>query len=149
MQDTSAFGIVINVTASNTFPSGFTLSAFADDADPFDIPELKIKDKAMGLNGDLIVWSKAMPIDIKIAVIEGSQDDINLGVLLEANRVGRGKSSAQDVVSISAVYPSGNTLTLSPGTITDGMTGSSVSSSGRLKTKTYGFTFENRTGNGF
>lgn len=148
MQDVSGFGFVINVIASNTFPTGFTLSAFADDADPFDIPELTVKDKAMGLNGDLIVWSKANPINITLAVIAGSEDDLNMSALLEANRVGRGKFSALDVITLTAAYPSGNMLTLSPGTITAGMTGSSVASAGRVKTKSFAFSFENRTGVG-
>ena len=30
-QDVSGFGTILNMVASNTFPNGFTISAFADD----------------------------------------------------------------------------------------------------------------------
>jgi hypothetical protein len=148
MQDVSGFGFVINVIASNTFPAGFGLSQFADDGDPFDFPAITINDTAMGLNGDLITWSKASPLKTQIAVIAGSDDDANLSALLEANRTGRGKQSARDVITVTAVYPSGNTLSLTEGSITEGMSGTSVSSAGRLKTKVYHFAFENRIGVG-
>lgn len=146
--DVSGFGLVVNCIASNTFPVGFNISEFADDADPFDIPAITILDKAMGLNGDLITWSKATPIDITIAVINGSDDDINLGIVFEANRVGSGKSSARDMIKVTAVYPSGATITLSKGKMTTGMPGSSVASAGRQKTKSYQFTFQNITRTG-
>jgi hypothetical protein len=143
--DISGFGAQVEVKASATFPSGFTVSQFADDGDPFDIPSIQIADKAMGLNGDMITWSKANPILITISVIPNSEDDINLAILLEANRVGKGKASARDEITISAVYPNEGTLTLSAGAITDGPPGNSVASAGRLKTKAYQFCFENKT----
>lgn len=139
----SGFGLQVQVSASNTFPGvGFTVTQFADDSDPFDIPSLQISDKAMGLNGDLIAWSKANPIIITLNVIPSGTDDINLGILLNANRVSRGKSSANDVITMTGVYPSGNIIVLDPGIITDGMIGNSVASAGRLKTKPYIFAFE-------
>ena len=49
----------------------------------------------MGLNGDLIGWSKPNPIKITLNVIPQSFSDLNLAVLLEANRVGRGKQGAE------------------------------------------------------
>lgn len=148
MEDISGFGIVLTVVASNTFPVGFNVSQFADDADPMDLPAITINDAAMGVNGDLITWSKAVPIKMTIGVIAGSEDDQNLAALLEANRTGRGKVGARDIITITAVYPSGNTLTVGQGKILEGMPGSSVASAGRLKTKTYGFAFENRVGLG-
>src|ERR1700753_3783497 len=105
MQDVSGFGVSLQIVASSTFPAGFTVTEFADDVDPFDIPSIQIADKAMGVNGDLIIWSKPNPINITVGVIPNSDDDKNLGILLEANRVGRGKISAQDVVTITAIYP--------------------------------------------
>jgi hypothetical protein len=143
--DVSGFGAQVQVKASNTFPSGFVVSQFADDADPFDIPSVQIADKAMGLNGDLITWSKANPIVITINVVPGSEDDTNLGILLEANRVGKGKTGARDVVTIVAAYPNEGTLTLSEGVITDGPPGKSIASAGRLKSNAYVFAFENKT----
>jgi hypothetical protein len=148
MQNVSAFGFAVNFIASNTFPAGFTVTAFADDADPMDVPEIAVNNSAMGVNGDLIIWSKANELKPKFAVIDGSVDDINLQILLEANRVGKGKSSAQDVITATCLYPNGTTTTFSQGAIMMGTPTSSVSSAGRIKTKSYEFAFENKTGSG-
>ncbi len=142
--DISGFGLQIRIVADVTFPSGITITQFADDADPFDLPSLQIRDKAMGLNGDLITWSTANPINITTNVVPGSDDDKNLAVLFEANRVGKGKNGARDVITMTGLYPDGSTITLTNGSITDGMPGSAASSAGRLKSKNYAFTFENK-----
>lgn len=146
MENISGFGLIVNVLASNTFPVGLLLTEFADDADPFDLPSLQIADKAMGLNGDLIIWSKPNPINVTLNVIAGSFTDANLAVLLEANRVGRGKTGARDVITMTAIYPSGNVLILNSGAITDGIPANSVASAARFKSKSYAFTFENKVG---
>lgn len=145
--DISGFGLQIQVVASVTFPSGFTVSQFADDGDPFDLPSIQIADKAMGLNGDMITWSKANPLTVTLNVVPNSDDDKNLGILFDANRVARGKQSARDVITMTGIYPDGSTITLTPGVITDGMPGNAVASSGRMKSKAYIFAFEgtNRT----
>lgn len=142
MQDVSGFGSTVRVVASNTFPAGFTVSQFADDTDPFDIPNLVIADSAMGVNGDLVVWTTANPITMTLAVIPDSEDDRNLAVLLEANRAGRGKNPARDEITLSAIYPDGRAIVLSPGKITAGLPGNSVASAGRFKSKPYTFVFE-------
>lgn len=143
MNDISGFGAKVQVVADKTFPSGFNLSQFADDTDPFDFPSVQIADKAMGLNGDLITWAKASPKTVAVAVVPGSEDDRNLQALYDANTVGKGKSSAGDKITITVAYPDGKTLTLSEGRLTDGPPGVGVASAGRLKTSTYQFAFEN------
>lgn len=144
MENISGFGLQINILASNTFPVGLLITEFADDADPFDLPSLQIADSAMGLNGDLISWAKANPIKVTLSVIPGSFSDINLAILMEANRVGRGKIGARDIITMTGIYPSGSFITLTNGIITDGIPGNAVSSAGRLKSKTYNFSFENK-----
>src|ERR1700692_516825 len=104
MENISGFGLIVSVLASNTFPVGLLLTEFADDSDPFDFPSLQIADKAMGLNGDLIQWAKANPIIVTLNVIPGSYADINLATLLEANRVGRGKTGARDIITLIGTY---------------------------------------------
>lgn len=143
MNDISGFGARVQVVASQTFPAGISITQFADDADPFDIPSMQIRDKAMGLNGDLVSWSKANPIPVTLNVIPGSEDDYNLGVLFESNRVGKGKFGARDVVTIIVIYPDGAVAAFTQGTITDGQPANSAQSSGRLKSKAYSFCFEN------
>lgn len=146
MQNISGFGLIVNLIASNTFPLGLTITEFADDSDPLDLPSVQIADSAMGLNGDLITWSTANPILASLNVIPGSEADIGLAILLEANRVSRGKIGARDTITMVLNYPSGNFVTLIGGIITDGMPSSAVSSEGRLNTKNYNFAFESRIG---
>lgn len=143
MGDISANGTFIRIRASVTFPVGFTVTAFADDADPYDTPSIKVADVAMGLNGDLVKWSMPNAIMRTLNVIPNSDDDINLSILLEANRVGKGKQAAKDRITMITVYPDGETVTYTGGVITDGMPSKSAASSGRFKTNAYIFAFEN------
>lgn len=144
--DVSAFGIRVRLVASSTFPAGITLSQFADDADPLDFPDLTVAETGMGVNGDLVSWSRANPIQATLNVIPGSEDDRNLAILLDANRVGRGKFSARDTITMTAMYPDGRQTTLSGGKIVTGRPGQSVASAGRLKSKPYAFAFESKSG---
>lgn len=145
-QDVSGFGLVLTVLASKTYPIGFTVQSFADDADPFDFGETVIAEYGMGLNGDLVTWSKASPLEITVNLIPGSADDIAMSVLVEANRVARGKSSARDQITLVGVYPNGNIVRLTNGRLTSGMVSNSVATNGRLKSKPYKFVFENKGG---
>lgn len=140
--DISGFGLKLWIVASATYPAGFPVSQFADDADPLDIPSITIAETGMGVNGDLVKWSKANPLKITVSVIPGSVDDINLGVLYDANRVARGKRGARDKITATVKYGDETVAILKEGIITDGMPANSVASAGRLKSKTYGFTFE-------
>lgn len=142
MQDVSAFGIKVNLVASLTFPMGFEITAFADDADPVDQASIQLRDKATGVNGDLIVWSKSNAVPMTISVIPGSDDDNNLQVLAKANRAARGRRAVQDEITAVITYPDGTTERLVRGAITDAIIGKPAASSGRLKTKPYVFAFE-------
>lgn len=144
MSDISGFGLRIRITASITFPNGVELSAFADDADPMDMPSQQLRDKAMGLNGNLVTWAKAIPITLTVNLIPGSIDDQNMAVLAEANRTGAGKRAVNDVIRAVIIYPDESMVTLTEGAITDAMIGNGVASAGRLKSKPYIFAFENK-----
>lgn len=140
--DTSAFGLKVILTASFTFPQGIEITQFADDTDPLDIAAIQVRDKAMGLNGDLVTWSKAIPVPLVLGVLANSDDDLNLQALLKANRPSRGRRAALDEITASVVYPDGSIQRLLRGVITDGIIGGPVASSGRLKSKPYTFAFE-------
>lgn len=142
MNNIGGFGLKIILIAKTTFPMGFEITQFADDADPFDSPAIKIKETAMGLNGDLITWSKAAPVPMTINVIPHSDDDLNLNVIQRVNKVGLGKAPFLDELVATIVFPDGTAIILNNGVMTDGPSISSVASSGRLKTNTYSFTFE-------
>lgn len=143
MNDISGFGLKVRLIGSITFPAGFNVTQFADDADPFDLPSMQIRDKAMGINGDLVTWSKANPIMATLSLIPNSEDDRNMQILFEANRVGKGKQGARDIITLVAIYPDGRVWTGNQGVITDGPPGSGVASAGRLKSNAYMFAFEN------
>ena len=139
----SAFGTKIVIQTSVTFPYGATFTQVGDDTDPVDIPSLQIQDGGMNINGDLVVWSKANPVKVSVSLIAGSVDDQLMSVLFQANRVGRGKKSTNDIVNISIYYPDGRISLFSNGVISDGIPGRAIANSGRLKVNTYSFMFEN------
>ncbi|ANY17234.1 phage tail fiber protein [Bordetella pseudohinzii] len=143
MFDTSAIGVALRCVASESFPFGFTITEFADDADPFDIPAIDIATAVMNLNGDLVVYNAPTPISITLSVIPGSDADNNLAVVFEANRVAKNKRQARDRITLVATFPDGTVLTLSEGKMTNGMPGNSAASAGRLKSKSYTFVFQN------
>lgn len=145
-QNVSGFGGVVTVVASNTFPTGITVTQFSNDGDPLDMASVKIADTAMGVNGDLITWSKAVGLPMVLNVIPGSDDDINLQILADANRVAQGKTSAQDNITAVVVYPDGSVVTLISGIITDASFGKSISGDGRIKTRAYSFMFSDKIG---
>lgn len=142
MNDVSGFGTRAIVRTSITFPLGFTVSEFADDSDPVDSPAINIAETSMGLNGDLISWSSANPVPLTLNVIPGSDSDVNLGTLGNANRVGKNRLSVRDRVTVTIVYPNGATATFKNGKMTSAPATPSVASSGRKKTNTYQFMFE-------
>jgi hypothetical protein len=146
-QNISGYLSKISVIASNTFPlTGVYLQDFADDVDPFEFSELTIADTKMAVNGQLLKWTTANAIPAKISVIPDSYSDIQLALLLEENRAGYGKTDANDVITMVVYYTNGNFVTFNNGYIISGPTASGLSSAGRLKSKTYSFMFENKTG---
>lgn len=146
VNDITGYGLVVVLSASNTFPAGMAITQFADDADPLDISAIKIADTAMGLNGDGIKWSKAVMNPMVLNVIPNSVDDVNLAILANANRVSQGTANAKDIITAVVTYADGTVITLNQGFITDAPFGSGVSSAGRLKTKAYTFSFSSSTG---
>lgn len=142
--DVSGFGTRVNIVADVTFPEGFVVTQFSNDADPLDMPPTKFADTAMGVNGDFIRWSKAVSLPMTISVIPGSDDDINLQIIADANRVAQGKISAQDTITAVVIYPDGQMVTLIGGAMTDAPFGRSISSDGRQKTRVYSFMFADK-----
>lgn len=143
MTDVSGYGAELRLIANNTFPIGLGLTQFADDSDPLDVPALPIGDSGMGLNGDLATWTVANPVEITLNLIAGSEDDINVSRLFEANRAGRNKASARDVIILIAIYPSGQIVTLTGGKCISFVPLNAISSEGRLKSKPYVLRFQN------
>jgi len=145
MINIAGFGYSALITASNTFPNGFALVDFADDGDPLDSPELPVAETGFGLNGDMLVWTHPQGVEITFMVIPTSEGDINLDTLLDANRVGKGKTSARDKINIVHTYPNGDVATCTNGVILSGNMLPGISGAGRLKSRPYKFRFERIT----
>lgn len=145
-QDISGFGLIVTIKASNTYPIGIPLQDFADDSDPFDAPVMTIAEAAMGLNGDLVKWSKPTGIPVNLSFIPGSISDKAMAILFDQNRVAKGKTGSRDSITLIGIYPAGNIIRLTNGIVISGPPMPSVSSSGRIKSNTYGFMFEGKSG---
>lgn len=78
MHDVSATGLSIVIQAHKTFPAGIQITAFADDADPLDLPAVDIAQTGMDINGNLVTWSTPTPQTVTINVLAGSEEDENL-----------------------------------------------------------------------
>jgi hypothetical protein len=150
MINISAFGLTLNLIASNTFPNGYTITEFADDADAVDAPDHDVADTGEGPNGNMVIWNRAIPLEIAFNLIPTSPSDINTNILLEANRPGLGKTPARDIITLIATYPNKQVVTLTPGGIITGTLLQPVLAAGRLRSHLYRFRFENmtQTGNG-
>lgn len=144
MEDISGSGISIRVLASVTFPAGFEVTAFSDDTDPFDVPEVQIIDWGMGVNGDLVVWRTPQAIDVTIGVIPNTDEDRNLEIVYNANVVSKGKASVKDFITMVITYPDGTVKTLTQGAIVSAIPLNSVASAGRIKSKPYRFIFQTK-----
>lgn len=140
--DIGAFGLSVTIFADTTFPNGFTITEFADDADPMDVPTIQIVDKAMTLNGRMVSWKKPVAVEITFNVIPGGQDDINLGILFDNNRAVAGSLPINDNITAVSALPDGTTRSYGGGVTDSYMPGTSVASSARKKTKVYKFSFE-------
>lgn len=146
MTDISGFGSIVNIIATSTFPAGFPITNFADDADAFDFPSIAIADAAMGVNGDFISWAKAVPLPGTISVIVGSLSDQALQTIAKNNRPSQNKQNAGDIIDITIVLPDFTVMTFIGGKMIEAPFGKSLASAGRLKTRTYGFRFADIVG---
>lgn len=142
MHIVSATGLKMRLVASLTFPAGFDITQFADDADPLNSENLTIAETAAALNGDLVAWGKPNVIPLTVAVLPDTDEDRNLSILWNVNRIGKNKVAVQDVITLVVTYPNGDQKILSSGVMVSGPPLNSGSSEGRLKTKEYGFSFE-------
>lgn len=142
MHNVSATGIKMRVVASLTFPAGFDITQFSDDGDPLNSENLAIAETAAALNGDLVAWSKPNVIPFTVSVLPDTDEDRNLSILWNVNRIGKNKVAIQDIITIVITYPNGDQKILSNGVMVSGPALNSGTADGRLKTKEYEFSFE-------
>lgn len=146
MADISGFGVGTYLIASATYPVGIQLTQYSDDTDWIAIDDLTLAEVAMAGNGELVTWSALNPISLSLSFIPGGDDDQLLSVLAERNRVGRGKTSARDEITLVNISPTGAVTTYTDGKLVTAPMGNSITSASRIKTKVYAFMFGNRVG---
>lgn len=141
--DVSALGIKATLVAAPSYPVGFTITQFADDGDSLNVPDMTIMQSGMGVNGDLVVWRTAVPCEVDINVIPGTDDCKNLENLFKLNMVQKNKVASKDVITLTIQHPNGKIDILTNGYIIGGKPVQDYSASGRAKTRTFRFMFEN------
>ncbi len=146
MTDISVLGGKIRLIFSQSFPVGFDVTQFSDDQDPFDFPDLTIAESAMGVNGNLVTYSVANPVELNIAVIpDWTGDARNLAIAFDNNRPGANKLAVRDVVTAIITTADNLIVSLINGKMMSGVSLPSGQSSGRYKTLSFKFHFENYT----
>ena len=141
-QDISAIGIKFFLKASITFPIGFEITEFPSDQDPLDASQVAIGEYSMGVNGDMIMIRKAQGLEISFSLIPGTEADLAMQIIANANRVAKNKQSHSDVLTLSVMYPDGTVKVLTNGILLEAPFLTSVSSGGGFKMNTYRMAFE-------
>lgn len=150
MQDISGFGTGVTVVSLSTFPAGFQLSKFADDQDPIKVEDVEVIGYETLIDGSLFTFTKAAVALISVSVIAGSDDDINMKILLQTS-----KGSAANAVSAGGLsfdtslvinYPNTGMVMFTNGSIVKGPPADTVQAAGRMRGNTYTFAFGSFTG---
>ena len=145
MINATGHGLIVRLKASQSFTDGVTLTAFADDKDPFKLSDITVNEFTMGMNGDAVAFGKAGGIPLSMALIENTEDDKKMQMILEANRIAKNKNSVQDVIEITAIFPDGTKTTYKDGVLLTGTSGVSVTQNGRRETHNYTFMFGDKS----
>ena len=144
--DISGVNSTLRITTSVTFPAGFTISDWADDADAIDITVKDIAEGGMGAGADAVYWAVPKLIEMTINVIPDGTSDINLQILAQANTAVKGKLLAKDVIVGTYVNQNdGKIVTFNNGRLTKAAPANSVAQNSKIKSKQYSFMFESAT----
>jgi hypothetical protein len=143
MQDTSSIGVSCRLIASQTYPAGISFTAFPEDTDIGVSGDLEIAGNASGVNGDLITWSTVAGIEAQVPLIPNTEEESLMDILFQANRASKNRAPKKDVITLVITNPvTGVAKTYIKGRIKRGSVGYTYGGDGRIKTKNYGFVFE-------
>lgn len=137
----TGFNTKVSLRASNTFPAPIVLTQFPGDESAISIEDIEIGQHTGGLE-ERVAWNVYAPIVIDLNIIAGGENDDLLNVLLLANRAEKGKELAQDILTMSIIYPNGRIRTYGDGSIMSGPGGLTVDAERKLKTNLYKFGFD-------
>jgi hypothetical protein len=141
MIDISAFGTGITVIATTSFPVGFSISSFADDEDPLNVENTEVSGYEKLYDGSIFTYDKTSPLLLSVGVIAGSDDDINLKILMQMRKSSPQLLPLPDTTSMVICYPDGGKVAMSNGTILSGPLADSLTAQGRRKGNVYHFVF--------
>lgn len=136
----SVSGLQISVLGSKVLPV-FTLTSFADDADPFDIGTVDISDQGINANGDMVVWSTPVVKEITINLIPNSEDDRNMQLVASSNLTQGRSYKVLDELQLVGSYPDG-TRVVAKGCVLKSADIGTKSAQFRRKTNQYVFAFQ-------
>jgi hypothetical protein len=146
MENVSAFGTSINILATRSFPIGFQVKKLADDKDPLVIEEIEPTGHEFLVDGSLFIFDKATAIKVKISVVAGSDDDLNLKVMLQARKGTPSILNLPDITTMTILYGNNGSVMFTSGSIVSGPLGDSINQSGRYPSNTYTFVFSDFAG---
>ena len=146
MINISGTGTSVVLVALQSFPMGFNLTQFADDIDPIAAEETEATGIEMLYDGSLFSFDKAAPIMVTFGVIAGSDDDINLKIMLASRKSNVSILPFPDVTSAVITYPDGGRIVLSNGSIIKGSLVDTIQNTGRKKGNAYTFAFNTYAG---
>src|SRR5579872_4775068 len=141
MINISGSGTSVTILALQSFPMGFAVTQFADDIDPLVADDVETTGTELLYDGSLFAFDKAAAIKLVVGVIAGSDDDINLKIMLQARKANTSILPFPDVTSVVITYPDGGRVILSNGNITSGPLVDSIQSAGRKKGNAFTFMF--------
>lgn len=141
--DVSALGIKATLIAVPSYPVGFTMTQFADDGDSLNVPDMTIMQSGMGVNGDLVVWRTAVPYEVDINLIPGTEDCKNMENLFKLNMTQKNKIASKDLLTLIIQHSDGRIDVLTNGYIIGGKPVQDYAANGRAKTRTFRLLFEN------
>lgn len=140
MKNVTAFSTSVSIVSTVTFPFGFQITQFSDDEDPIKFNEKIVQGTKVLLNGKILAYKTAKPIEVSISVIPGSEDDKMLSLLQAASNVKNQLIPVEDTVVMTISYP--NEIAIyNGGALVAGPAGKSVKTSGRFASNTYRFVF--------
>lgn len=143
MNDSSAIGVSCRLIASQTYPAGITFTAFPDGSDLGPTGDIEIVGNASGVNGDLIIWSTVAGLEVQVPIIPNTEEEALLDVLFQANRASKNRFPKKDVITLVVTNPvTGVAKTYINGAVKRGTVGYTYGGDGRIRTKNYGFVFE-------
>lgn len=117
------------------------LDDFADDQDPIMIDELDLGETAFDINGKLFRKSKLEPVTMHIAVIPGSEDEMNLNDAILTHGIGMFGCPTL-IKTLTVKYPNDREVTFYNGFHIGASMGYAATSQGRIRTKNYSFSFK-------